>query len=60
MVEGGLCPKRAAGSKSQDWSWKVGGSHVGWKQGAVYTVFPTLFLGTELLSEIWEWEITKI
>ena len=37
---------------------------MGQKWGAVYTAFPDCFpallLGTELLSETWKWEVTKI
>lgn len=61
MMEGGGCPKRAVGFKSQGGSWVGGvGTHIEDRNGELFTAFPdsfpssALLLRTDLLSGIWK------
>lgn len=66
MVEGGLCPQRAAGSKSQDCNRGGAGgggegrTHVGDGSGQLFAASPDSFFSsvflfeTDLLSRIWK------
>ena len=65
MVEGGLCPQRAAGSKSQDCSRGGGGEDpLGDGSWQLFTASPDSFLSsvflfeTALLSRIWKLVVT--
>lgn len=61
MIEGRLCPRRAAGSKSQGGSWVGGGGALmGDRNGELFIAFPdsfpssVLLFGTSLLSGLWK------